>query len=250
MREAIAKEFGSETVILEASDIIMASACSGAIELSINVLCSPGDCILLPEPGFSLYQTICRSRGIQCLYYNCLPEKSWEIDLTQLESLLKSHSNIKALLVNNPSNPCGSAFSLQHMHNILRKAEQYKIPIISDEVYHGMVFEHAQFYPFGHISKNVPVLTCGGLAKRYMVPGWRIGWVIVYDKHNAFQQVRKGLQDLATVLLGPNSVIQSAIPEIFKNTPKNYFSEINKKLEVAYIFKSHVLFFSLCRTTQ
>ena len=210
----------------------MTSACSGAIELAINVLCSPGDAILLPAPGFSLYQTICHSRGIQCHYYQCLPRKSWEIDLDHMDELLTTHTNVKAILVNNPSNPCGSVFSLEHMQAILKVAEKYKIPIISDEVYHGMVFRNATFYSFGEVSQSVPILTCGGLAKRYMVPGWRIGWVLIHDKFNAFQEIRKGLQDLAAVLLGPNSIVQAAIPKILETTPKSYFEEINRTLEV------------------
>lgn len=233
VRETLAQQFSYSNIKLSSDDVIMASACSGALEMAINVLCSPGDAILLPAPGFSLYQTICQSRGIQCVFYQCIPEKSWEIDLDQVERLfMESNNQIKAFLVNNPSNPCGSVFSLQHMHAILQVAEKYKVPIIADEVYHGMAFSHATFHPFGQVSQRVPILTCSGLAKRFMIPGWRIGWVLIYDKPGAMALVRKGLHDLATVILGPNSFTQAAIPEILKSVPSSYFDHINNKLEV------------------
>jgi tyrosine aminotransferase len=209
--------------------------------MAINVLCSPGDAILLPSPGFSLYQTICQSRGIQCLFYQCMPEKSWEINLDQVETLLQESGEngiIKAFLINNPSNPCGSVYSLNHTENILQVAEKFKVPIIADEVYHGMVFSHASFHPFGQVSQRVPILCCGGLTKRFLVPGWRIGWVLIYDKTGVLSLIRKGLHDLATIILGPNSFTQAAIPEIFKSLPASYYDDINRNLEVkgmAYI---------------
>ena len=47
----------------------------------------------------------------------------------------------KAILINNPSNPCGSSFSKEHLLEILNVANEMKVPIISDEVYYGMVYD-------------------------------------------------------------------------------------------------------------
>jgi tyrosine aminotransferase len=113
----VAEYFTSKASPLTARDVVLTSSCSGALELAINSLASPGDTILLPMPGFSIYQTIAESRGIKCKFYRCLPEKSWEIDLDHLESLI--NSSIKALVINNPSNPCGSVFSKEHCLNII-----------------------------------------------------------------------------------------------------------------------------------
>jgi len=56
--------------------VILASGCSQAIELAISVLCNPGDNILIPCPGFSLYKTLAVSMGIQVKHYNLLVSKS------------------------------------------------------------------------------------------------------------------------------------------------------------------------------
>ena len=240
-------------IALTANDVILASACSGALELAINVLCSPGDSLLIPAPGFSLYQTICESRGINALHYQCLAERAWEIDLDHLEErIIKSFRKIKAILVNNPSNPCGSVFSMAHMRDIMALAKKYRLPIISDEVYHGMVFSHVTFVPFGQLSKemDVPVITCGGLAKRFMVPGWRVGWILLFDPAGYLQAVRMGLHDLATIILGPNSLVQAAIPKIFERTPPSYYQQVNETLEVKgqalmfgpYLFRKILIF--------
>lgn len=229
-REVLAKKYSiPEQIPLTSQDIILTSGCSGALEMSINVLASPGDNILIPKPGFSLYQTISDSRGIKCKHYQCIADRNWEIDLNHLESLIDPQT--RAILINNPSNPCGSVFSKQHLLDILNIAQKHHIPIISDEIYEGMAFEDAQFHQIASLSTHVPVLTCGGLAKNFMIPGWRIGWIIIHDRFGAFKQVQLGLSNLATIILGPNSLIQAAIPDIINQVPKDYFDENNKLLK-------------------
>ena len=65
------------------------------------------------------------------------PEKNWEIDLDHLESLIDDTT--ATILINNPSNPCGSVFSRNHLLSILELAKRHKIPIIADEIYEHFV---------------------------------------------------------------------------------------------------------------
>ena len=78
-----------------------------------------------------------------------------------------------AILINNPSNPCGSVFDEKHLKAILEIAEKYCLPIIADEIYEHFVFEGSpkKYVPMAKLSSNVPVLSCGGLTKRWLVPG-------------------------------------------------------------------------------
>ena len=64
-------------------------------------------------------------------------ERSWECDLTHMESLIDSQT--AAIIVNNPSNPCGSVYSAEHLRAILAVAERHKVPIIADEIYADFV---------------------------------------------------------------------------------------------------------------
>jgi len=67
--------------------------------------------------------------------------------------------NTKAILVNNPSNPCGSVFSKEHQLEIIALANEYKLPIIADEVYYGLVYdEEAEFHSFGNLTTDVPII--------------------------------------------------------------------------------------------
>lgn len=233
-RKAIAERFSNSLSHLTENDIIITSGCSSAIEMSISVLCEPGQNILLPAPGFSLYQTICEYRGIEYKHYHLDPEKDWNVDIDHMRSLIDSKT--AAILINNPSNPCGSVFSKEHLLEILEVAETYKIPIIADEIYAHMTFKGVEFFPISSLSKDVPILTCGGIAKYFVVPGWRLGWVAINDRNDVLKEVRIGLHKLSQLILGANSLVQSIIPKALFEVQKDYIVGLMEKLEENAMF--------------
>jgi len=148
-----------------------------------------------------------------------------------MESLIDSKT--KAILVNNPSNPTGSNYSRAHLLDILRVAHRHRLPIIADEIYAHMVW-NGPFYALADLSDlvgGVPILSCGGIAKRFLVPGWRLGWVAIYDRHNAFKEVKEACNRLAQLLLGANSLVQAALPEILSKCDASYYDTLNRTLQ-------------------
>jgi tyrosine aminotransferase len=101
-------------------DVIIASGCSGALELAISVLLNEGDNLLVPCPGFPLYQVIAESLGGSVQHYNLRPEAGWECDLAHMESLVNDRT--KAIVLTNPSNPCGSNYSAEHLTGVVAVA--------------------------------------------------------------------------------------------------------------------------------
>jgi tyrosine aminotransferase len=69
------------------------------------------------------------------------------------------------------------------------------------------------------------------LSKIYTVPGWRLGWLIVYNNHNYFDKVLDHLNKHSMIQLHPSSIIQYALPAIFKNTPDDFFINLKRKLK-------------------
>ncbi|CAG5133418.1 unnamed protein product, partial [Candidula unifasciata] len=132
-RQAVAEYVSTPTSRVEAKDIILVSGCSGALDLCISCLAEPGQNILIPRPGFSLYKTLAESLGIHVRHYDLLPEKSWEVDLEHLESLIDDDT--AAVVVCNPSNPCGSVYSKEHLLQIIDTVGRNRVPIIADEIY-------------------------------------------------------------------------------------------------------------------
>merc|ERR1719500_1109319 len=192
-RQAVADYVSVPGAKVTADDVILCSGCSCALDIAISTMADAGKNILVPRPGFPIYTTLSAGQEIETREYNLLPNQDWEADLEQMEAMIDQ--NTAAIIVNSPSNPCGSVFSVQHLKDILAIAEKYKVPIIADEIY-----EH------------------------FLVPGWRLGWIIINDRNHVFdQEIRRGLMCMSQRIIGSNTFIQGALPTILKKTPTSFF---------------------------
>jgi tyrosine aminotransferase len=100
--------------------------------------------------------------------------------------------------------------------------------VISDEIYGEMVFAGETFTPLAALNAArpapVPLLTVGGLAKRWLVPGWRIGWILIHDPADRFSfPLRTVLKDACAIALAPSSITQAAVPAILRDTPPAFY---------------------------
>lgn len=74
-------------------------------------------------------------------------------------------------------------FPKDHLVELVGICEKHKIPIIADEIYEEMAFAPLETVSLASIEGQVPILQVGGLAKRWMAPGWRIGWICIHDRY-------------------------------------------------------------------
>lgn len=139
----------------------------------------------------------------------------------------------------NPSNPCSSVWSKEHQLKILEIAKKYKIPILADEVYFGIVYPGKEYYPFANLDKDVPIISINSLSKTCLLPGWRFGWVIVYNRHGFFDRVLEHLDNFQKMIFPPSSIIQYALPKLFECYNENYYNSINTRLAemAAYVYE-------------
>jgi len=237
-REAVAKYLSVPDGEVTKDDIILCSGCSCALDIVISALANRGQNILVPRPGFPLYTTLAVGLGVNTKEYNLLPDQDWEVDIEHMDSLIDE--NTAAIVVNSPSNPCGNVFSPAHLKQILAVAELHKIPIIADEIYENFVFPGSGIYvPMASLTTTVPILSVGGLTKRFLIPGWRMGWIAIYDKQDVFKaEVRKGLMCMSQRIIGSNTLIQGALPTILESTPPEFFSSainlVHKNAKLAH----------------
>eukprot|EP00118_Oscarella_pearsei_P019297 m.204162 g.204162 ORF g.204162 m.204162 type:complete len:427 (+) comp39639_c1_seq1:51-1331(+) len=231
-RAALAKKYSIDSKVpLTEDDVLLTSGgCSGALEVALRTLAAAGDNILIPNPGFSIYSTVNGGCGVESREYRLLPERSWETDLDHMESQIDERT--KAILVTDPSNPCGSVYSREHKEKILQVALKHHLPILSDEVYSDTVFPGVAYTSFASLSDHVPIIVCDSLGKRYLVPGWRMGWIVLHDRHDILaKEIRPGLINMTRIHLGPCGPIQGALPEILAKTPDTFFPSVAKKLQ-------------------
>lgn len=207
----------------------MTHGASQALSLALGAVANTGANVLLPKPGFPLYQTLCEYYGLEVRHYELRPERGWEADLRHVAALADART--AAIVVCNPSNPTGAVYSADHLRALLQVAAAAGAVVIADEVYADIVWgEGATFTPMARflrlacalsrvadvatqaaLSEDVPVLSVGALSKRWLVPGWcvsvcksqiapkstpnsrrkrrRCGWLLVHDRHRALAGV-------------------------------------------------------------
>ncbi|CAN1230778.1 S-alkyl-thiohydroximate lyase SUR1 [Linum perenne] len=164
---------------LSEDDVFLTIGCTQAIEVALTVLARPGANILLPRPGFPYYEARAAVSKLEVRHFDLVPERGWEVDLEAVESL--ADENTVAMVIINPGNPCGCVYSYEHLKRVAETAKKLGILVISDEVYAHLTFGSNKFVPMGVFGSVVPVLTLGSISKRWIVPGWRLGWLVTAD---------------------------------------------------------------------
>ncbi|KAK1296151.1 putative aminotransferase TAT2 [Acorus calamus] len=206
-RRAVAEYLGCG---IKEGEIYLTSGATQAIQVILSALAGPGRNVLLPRPGFPVYASTCRLAGIEPRFYDLLPLNNWELNPSQIMSL--ADSNTVAIMVTNPNNPCGVVFSRSHLLEIMEVAGKLHLPVIADEIYGHMTFGEAKFVPMASLASAAgstpPVITIGGLSKRWMVPGWRMGWLAFSDPRRNIRQVMTAVDMLMNLALGPDSIVQ------------------------------------------
>ncbi|XVF78581.1 hypothetical protein PTKIN_Ptkin14bG0145900 [Pterospermum kingtungense] len=210
---------------LSSDDVFVTSGCTQAIDVALSMLARPGANILLPRPGFPIYELCATFRRLEVRYFDLLPERGWEVDLDSIEAL--ADQNTVGLVIINPGNPCGNVYSYQHLEKIAEIAEKLKIPVIADEVYGHLAFGDNPFVPMGVFGSIVPVLTLGSLSKRWIVPGWRLGWFVISDPCGMFKnpKIVERIKKYFDILGGPATFIQAAVPRIIGQTDEVFFQK-------------------------
>ncbi|CAI0385404.1 unnamed protein product [Linum tenue] len=177
---------------LSPEDVFMTLGCAHAIEVTLTTLARPGSNILLPRPGYPYYDACAANRNLEVRHYGLLSDHGWEVDLEAVESL--TDHNTAAIVIVNPGNPCGNVYSYEHLKKIAETARKLGILVIADEVYGHLAFGSNPFVAMGVFGSIAPVITLGSISKRWIVPGWRLGWLVISDPNNVLRN--SGFVDL------------------------------------------------------
>ncbi|CAN6237954.1 unnamed protein product [Urochloa humidicola] len=231
-RRALAKHLSSDLPYeLSSDDIFLTAGGTQAIEVVISVLAHPGTNILLPRPGYPNYEARAALNKLEVRRFDLIPERGWEIDVDALESI--ADKNTTAMVIINPNNPCGSVYTREHLEKVAVVARKLGILVIADEVYGNLVFGDTPFIPMGVFGHIAPVLSIGSLSKRWIVPGWRLGWVAVCDPKKILKETKilTSITNFLNVSTDPATFIQGALPQILENTKEDFFKRIIGLLE-------------------
>lgn len=201
-------------------NIVVTCGSTEAMMAAMMSICDPSDKVIVFSPFYENYGADSILCGANPIYVPLHPPV-FNFDKEELENAFKQ--NPKALILCNPSNPCGKVFSKEELEYIASLAIKYDTYVITDEVY-----EHIVYAPYKHTYfTSLPgmferTISCSSLSKTYSITGWRLGYCIAPE--HIIEQIKK-VHDFLTV--GAAAPLQEAavVGLEFKD---DYYDELQK----------------------
>lgn len=158
------------------SEIVVTCGSTEAMMTAMMTVTNPGDKVVIFSPFYENYGADTILSGAEPIYVPLTP-LDFNFDPEVLEDAFRQHP--KALILCNPSNPCGKVFTRAELETIAALANKYDVYVITDEVYEHIVYAphtHTYFATLPGMWERT--ISCSSLSKTYSVTGWRLGYVI------------------------------------------------------------------------
>jgi (5-formylfuran-3-yl)methyl phosphate transaminase len=170
LREAIGRHYLERYGVRVGPDrILVTSGTSPALFMLFATLLEAGDEILLSDPHYPCYPNFANFMGARPVFVGTEEEDGFQLRAREIRRRITPKT--RAILINSPSNPTGNLLAPERMAAIA----DLGFPIISDEIYHGLVYEEKE-HSILEFTDNAFVLN--GFSKTYAMTGWRLGYVI------------------------------------------------------------------------
>lgn len=160
------------------NQVLISNGAKHSIHNVLATLCGPGDEVIIPTPYWVSYGALVELTGAVPVLVETTEASGFVMTAEQFEAAITPRT--KLLLLNNPSNPTGAAYTPAQLEALAKVAVARNIPVLSDEIYEKLIYPGSEFRSFASFGPEVKALTIivSGVSKAYAMTGWRIGWTI------------------------------------------------------------------------
>ncbi|HVJ49003.1 pyridoxal phosphate-dependent aminotransferase [Desulfitobacterium sp.] len=177
-RQAIAAYISKTRGIpVEPEEVVLVTGGKPIMFYSILATVNPGDEVIYPNPGFPIYESMIRFVGGKPIPIPLREENSFQIDITELNSLITDRT--KMLILNSPQNPTGSFLAREDIEAIAEKILGRDIWVLSDEIYEKILYEGEMFSISSVPGMKEKTIILNGFSKSYSMTGWRLGYGVM-----------------------------------------------------------------------
>ncbi len=202
-------------------EIVVTCGSTEAMMAAMMTVTDPDDKVVIFSPFYENYGADTILSGAQPIYVPLYPP-TFHFNPDELEAAFKQHP--KALILCNPSNPCGKVFTLEELTFIAELAKKYDTYVITDEVYEHIVYEPNRHIYFASLPGMWErTISCSSLSKTYSITGWRLGYIIAPPE---IIEVAKKVHDFLTV--GAAAPLQEAAVTGLK-FGEQYYKDLQEK---------------------
>lgn len=230
-RQAVAIYYQDRGHLVDPSQVVLTSSTSEAYAHLFRLLCDPGEAILVPRPGYPLFDALARAEGCRVVTYPLrFRDGAWRLDIDSLIAILRETPDARAIVTVNPNHPTGSCLTIAEATSLWAACELHDLAFISDEVFDdyraadgrdpaGLVqsFTGDSLSPFAIRTPLRFVLS--GLSKVCGLPQAKLGWIVVVGPptiggSELGDAALERLEWLADTFLSVGGPIQSALPAL------------------------------------
>jgi aspartate/methionine/tyrosine aminotransferase len=176
LRTAIAEAYRlRHGLVVDASDVIVTTGSSGGFLLAFLACFDAGDRVAIASPGYPCYRNILSALGCEVVEMPCGPETRFQPTAQMLAEL---DPPVQGVVVASPANPTGTVIPPSELAAIASWCADTGVRLISDEVYHGLVYDGAPDTSCAWDTSREAVVV-NSFSKYFAMTGWRLGWLLV-----------------------------------------------------------------------
>ena len=165
---------------VEPSNVFVTVGGKGVMVYAIMALVDPGDEVIVPDPGYPIYDSITRFVGGTSVPIPIRQENDFRLDIDELASLITPRT--KLLVINSPANPTGGVLTRGDIERIAELALRHDLVVLSDEIYSRILYDGAEHHSIAALDGMAErTITLDGFSKTYAMTGWRLGYAVVPD---------------------------------------------------------------------
>jgi len=215
-RAAVAGEYARHGATVDPAQVVLTASTSEAYSLLFKVLCDPGDEVLVPRPGYPLFDQLARLDAVVARPYALEYHGGWTIDLDGLRAA--SGPRTKAIVLVSPGNPTGAFTRRAELEAVRHLAAAHDVALVSDEVFAD--------YPLQAPSDAVATVlegsgdtgpttvALGGLSKSVGLPQHKLAWMVVKGPPVARAALLARLEYACDAYLSVSTAVQVAAPRL------------------------------------
>ncbi|QFS93893.1 Aspartate aminotransferase [Mycobacterium sp. THAF192] len=176
LRAAIAESYRARHgLAVDADDVVVTTGSSGGFLLAFLSCFDVGDRVAIASPGYPCYRNILSALGCDVVELPCGPETRFQ---PTVEMLAAVDPPVSGVIVASPANPTGTVIPPQELAAIATWCDANGVRLISDEVYHGLVYDGAPATSCAWQTSRESVVV-NSFSKYFAMTGWRLGWLLV-----------------------------------------------------------------------
>lgn len=176
LRAAIAQAYQLRHGLdVDPADVVVTTGSSGGFLLTFLACFDAGDRVAIASPGYPCYRNILSALGCEVVEMACGPETRFQPTVAMLAEL---DAPVQGVIVASPANPTGTVIPPDELAAIASWCADSGVRLISDEVYHGLVYDGAPDTSCAWETSREAVVV-NSFSKYFAMTGWRLGWLLV-----------------------------------------------------------------------